>query len=110
MPEDRSEEMKKTNPYKIGDRVYWYGVHGGRSVATVNKILDEAVYIDISPYSANFRFFLGRLKPKKPLRGVWVNFFHNRRLGDMWSSKEAADANANGRTECVHFVEKREKR
>lgn len=65
----------KTNPYKVGDKVYWYGAGGDRYVEEVLKVEGESLYTDDSVHGEeiiHWKFYKGRLKPRAKPREFWI--------------------------------------
>lgn len=101
----------KKNPYKVGDRVYWYDALGNRHSMVVEDINGDGVVSNTLQITSHWRYFKGRLTKPKPRREIWVNEYavkYGSFSYSIHSTKEYADREATStRLSCTHFREVR---
>ncbi len=99
------------NKLKVGDRVAFYNTTG-RSVGTVRYIWSNSWALDVvTSYTETVVIVhykqCRKLKPKKPLRTIWVTESSLNRLAN---SEVAFSLNPPPHWECVQFREVRKKK
>jgi hypothetical protein len=99
--------------FQVGERVVFYD-HGQRIVGTVKLFKNsEGCYyiladnVTQTPYDAHEKQ-IRRLKPKKPLRTFWINFYASMYPCVFNTEQEAKDSRPN--TDWLECIEVREVR
>ena len=100
------------NPFKVGDVVNFYNENGKISNCKIESVSQNIVLIR-TPVGTGFNAHYKQCRKVKKRREFWINVYKDYDDTSFYpypTKQEADEASREDRIECIHVIEKREKK